>query len=339
MPNISNETPNKQKRLGRGLGSLFNENITPTSPGQGNQPTSGTENSAAASQPATLAGASSTKSELKSEDAVPAEGRIWNMAVEKLKPSSLQPRTHFERDQLEELAQSIKSSGILQPIVARKIGSQGFEIVAGERRWRAAQLAGMHEVPVIIREYSDRETLELALVENLQRQDLNPVEEAEAFQRLASEFSLTQQQIAEKVGKERATITNALRLLQLPPEVRDMVARSEISVGHAKVLLSLSESSEQRKWATKTFKEGLAVRKLEKLLAREKEERDPTQEQTPEGNLAVKLASGLSDELQKLLGTKVSIEYEKGKGKMSIYFYSDEQLTSLAERVREGCQK
>ncbi len=264
----------------------------------------------------------------------PPEARVWQVAVDKLKPSTYQPRTVFQKDKLEELAQSIRNSGILQPIVARKLQNGSFEIIAGERRWRAAQLAGLHEVPVILKTLGDRETLEIAIVENIQREDLNPMEEADAYQRLAHEFNLTQQQVAEKVGKDRATVANAIRLLQLPYEVREMVSRNEISQGHAKVLLALPNATDQNKWARKVRDESLSVRKLEKAL---QEVLVPRQKESDIAKPGVnqKLITNLSEELQKLLGTKVNIDYSNSKGKISIHFYSDDELNQIVERMRE----
>lgn len=324
MPDISSEQTNKNKRLGRGLGSLFGENMK--SPGVELSTTSSA---------ATPAPAATPKSGPAAE--VPPQARIWTVGIDKLKPSPYQPRSQFDKASLEELAQSIKTSGILQPIVVRKSGASAFEIVAGERRWRAAQIAGMHDVPVIVKDFDDRQTLELALIENIQRQDLNPVEEAEAYQRLADEFNLTQQQIAEKVGRDRATVANAIRLLQLPMEVREMIGRQELSVGHAKVLLSIADPKDQKKWAQKVFKDGLSVRHLEKIL-KKGDGKEPV-EPTEAGKVAGRLVEALREELQKELGTKVAIDYADGKGKLSIHFYSDDQLNNLTERIREGCRK
>lgn len=326
MSNLTNDSSNKKKSLGRGLGSLL-----------GDPATLGTQApKAGPSAPQ----AASLRSDVPSTPQVPAEARIWQVGIDKLKPSVYQPRNHFEKTKLEELAQSIKGSGILQPIVARKLANGAFEIIAGERRWRAAQMAGLHEVPVIVKALGDRETLELALVENIQREDLNAIEEAEAYQRLAQEFNLTQQQVAEKVGKERATVANAIRLLQLPPDVREMLSAQEITTGHAKVLLALPLPKEQTRWAKKVRDEQLTVRKLEKFI---QEALVPEKKAAPEGslgsNVTQRLITGLSEELQKLLGTKVTIDYSNSKGKISIHFYSDDELSQLIERVKEGCQK
>lgn len=348
MPEITNDQSNKNKRLGRGLNSLFGENTANSSlldskpsAAAAQPPPGATANPQPTSEPKPVPRHRSSDQTMVQMPEAPApvatEGRVWNIAIDKMKPSPFQPRSTFEKIHLEELSQSIKSSGILQPIVARKVG-QAFEIVAGERRWRAAQLAGLHEVPVIIKDFNDRQTLELALIENIQRQDLNPMEEAEAYQRLGQEFQLTQQQIAEKVGKERATVANAIRLLQLPVEVRDLISGNQLSVGHAKVLLTINDPLEQKKWANLVVKDNIAVRKLEKLLKKDKTD-DAKEALSLNDSVAGRLVSGLSEELQKILGTKVTIDYAEAKGKLSIHFYSDEQLTNLVERIREGCQK
>lgn len=344
MSDISGDSANKKKPLGRGLGSLLGgpaptdlETQKPAPRGATVAGPAKVSPSVVIEKPTSTATAPSAPTPAPQ---IPPEARVWQVGIDKLRPSTYQPRSTFEKSKLEELAQSIKNSGILQPIVARKLPNGSFEIIAGERRWRAAQLAGLHEVPVLLKTLGDRETLELALIENIQREDLNPIEEAEAYQRLGQEFNLTQQQVAEKVGKERATVANAIRLLQLTPEVREMLTRQEISVGHAKVLLALPNPHDQTKWAKKVRDENITVRKLEKAV---QEVLVPGQKKdsvsTLDSNVTQRLISGLSDELQKLLGTKVTIDYAGSKGKISIHFYSDEELTQIIEKMREGCQK
>ncbi len=330
MSDLINDSSNKKKSLGRGLGSLL-----------GGAPP--TPEIMRAAGPAGLTPKAVTTQEKvvmpTPAPVVPPEARVWQVAIDKLRPSAYQPRSNFEKSKLEELSLSIKASGILQPIVARKLSNGSFEIIAGERRWRAAQLAGLHDVPVILKTLGDRETLEMALVENIQREDLSPIEEADAYQRLAQEFNLTQQQVAEKVGKDRATVANAIRLLQLPESVRDMVTRQEISVGHAKVLLSLQNPKEMEKWAKRTVGENLTVRKLEKAVQQSLQPAPAPEKLNLNTNVTARLISGLSDELQKLLGTKVQIDYTDSKGKISIHFYSDDELSQLVERIKEGCRK
>lgn len=348
MPDIRNENNNKKKvsGLGRGLGSLLGENTNPGLNMDRPKPANPLGSPmASALQGLTVQPAGSSVKEtpqvapVQATPTVPPEARIWKVGVDKLRPSPFQPRNHFEKEKLEELSISIKNSGIIQPIVVRKSGPNGYEIIAGERRWRAAQLAGLHEVPVVLKELGDRETLELAIIENIQREDLNPMEEAEAYQRLGQEFQLTQQQVAEKVGRERATVANAIRLLQLPFAVREMIARKELSVGHAKILLSVDDGDLQKRLALQVQKEGLTVRKLEKLIKKDGTEEVKDEKSLHQEAVSQRLIGGLTEELQKLLGTKVSIDYSEGKGKLSIQFYTDDQLTSVIDRIRAGCQK
>ncbi len=263
------------------------------------------------------------------------QDKMWMLSIEKLKSGKYQPRKHFDKKSLDELSASIKEHGILQPLVVRAVGQGQFEIIAGERRWRAAQSAGLHEIPAIIKTFDNQKTLELSLIENLQREDLNPIEEAEGYQRLMNEFSLTQEKVAEKVGKERATVANALRLLRLAPEVREMVQSAQISQGHAKVLLAITDLSQQNELAKMITAGGLSVRKLEELVQK-KISPAKAAEKASEGSEGVtkRLIAGLAEEMQKLLGTRVNIDYANAKGKMSIYFYSDDELTQIIEKLR-----
>ncbi len=311
MININDETPNKKKSLGRGIGSLLggaNEGIG-YQLGQAND---------VKNQPV---------------DTTPEKLRIWNIDIEKLAPSPFQPRQEFDKEKINELAKSIKEKGILQPIVARKQGSR-FEIIAGERRWRAAQVAGLHTVPIIIKEYDDLETLELALIENIQREDLNPIEEAEAYQKLSIQFELSQQQIADKVGKDRATVANSMRLLNLGYDVRDLLKSKEITTGHAKVLLGVSDEKLQKKLAMRCAKDKLSVRKLETLIKQKQDEADGQQNDEIKSDVSIQAYQALTDSLQKKLSTKVKIEYSSGgRGSLSIQFYQLEQLNEIAERL------
>lgn len=335
---MSEVSVEKQKRgLGRGLGSLLGTNNTQANAPMTPQATIKT--SAPALQTSGKGEAVKSAPPTLVAPQVLSEGKIWQMSIEKLKPGAFQPRRTFEKEKLQELSQSIKSNGILQPIIVRKVG-EGFEIVAGERRWRASQMAGLHEVPVIIKNFTDRETLELSIIENVQREDLNPIEEADGYQRLQTEFTLSHQQIAEKVGKDRATVSNALRLLQLPKEIKEMLINSDISTGHAKVLLSVEDLKKQLELAKAVRDEHISVRKLE-TLAKKKSTDAGESSVKKDIDLSVtnRLMAGLADELQKLLGTKVNIEYHNSKGKISIAFYSDEELSQLIDKIKEGCQQ
>jgi ParB family chromosome partitioning protein len=297
----------KKPALGRGLGSLLS--------GNGPEPES---------RPQTI----TTKSHQTSQ--VPDTERVWKISIDKLTPRSDQPRRVFDKAPLEELAQSIRVQGILQPIVARKRGAQDFEIIAGERRWRAAQLAGLHEVPVLLQDVGDQKALELALIENIQRQDLNPMEEAMAYSHLIEDYSLTQQQLAEKIGKDRVTIANTLRLLQLTHDVRAMVSAREISLGQAKILLMIQDPLDQKKMALQIVREKLSVRACERLVHKYQ----AAKTQSPKDTVEQTSVKAVSEELQKLMGSKVTIDYNDGKGRISIHFYSDDELTEFTQKVR-----
>lgn len=323
LTKTSTDKNTKPTRLGRGLGSLLGDSLA-DSPVLKSKSESTTETPAAQDR-----SMGATRMELS----VPDEQRIWNISVDKLTTNTFQPRKEFNKEKVLELANSIKAQGILQPIVARKISDGKFEIIAGERRWRAAQLAGLHEVPVILKPVDNKKSLEIALIENIQRENLNPIEEAEAFEQLIQEFQMTQQDISDKVGKERSTITNALRLLTLVPEVKRMLAEGAISAGHAKALLAITDPIKQKEVAKKIASERLTVRAAEKLVrvaAQTKEETDKLDFDVTKG-----LVKSLAEEIQKNLGTKVQIDYSNQKGKISIYFYSDDELTNFAEGLKK----
>lgn len=326
---MSNLEKNNQtgKGLGRGLGSLFGSELS-TENAKGVLSNLAeekkTETAVVVAPPVAVAPAMSEVSD---------ENRIWNIAVEKLKVNNFQPRRHFDKDKITELSQSIKEQGILQPIVARRSIKGDFEIIAGERRWRAAQLAGLLEVPVILKDIDDQKSLELALIENIQRENLNAIEEAEAYEQLAREFHLTQQQISDKVGKERATVANSLRLLTLVPEVRNMIIQGEITAGHAKALLAITDPEAQKAVAKKIASEKLTVRAAEKLIRSATRQKDPTKkyDDTTEG-----LISLVSEDIQKILGTKVKIDYTDGAGKISIFFYSEAEFNQITDKLKRG---
>ncbi len=344
MSDLMTKSSNKNKGLGRGLGSLLggpaNSDLnSPSAPAA--KPATAVTSPSASQNAQAPAQVVATTTAPAGATAVDPESKIWKVQIDKLSPGEFQPRRVFEKEPLQELSQSIRENGILQPIVARRTTSGKLEIVAGERRWRAAQLAGLHEVPVILRTFNDKEALELAIVENIQREDLNPLEEAEGYFRLISEFKLSQQQVADKVGKDRATVANAVRLLALPDAVKGMISDASLSVGHAKVLLGLSDPKKQLEMAKAVVKDKIAVRKLEKMVQNIVKGKDEDELSVPsfDSNVTQRLMSGLGDELQKLLGTKVNIDYSNSKGKISIHFYSDDELTNLVERLKEGWQQ
>ncbi len=327
---INKENSNK-KRLGRGLGSLLGGAVT--------------ENLDQDSSGFVMANNSSQVLETKKTPAAPVvtpetagaaeENRVWNISIDKLVPGIYQPRKYFDKESLTELSNSIKENGIIQPITVRKRKAGGFEIIAGERRWRAAQAAGLHEIPAIIKNITDREALQVALIENIQREDLDPIEEAESYQRLIEEFSLSQQEAAEKVGKERSSVANALRLLALPFEIREMLSRKQISVGHAKAILSLTDKAKQINFAKRVSEVGMSVRTLEgEIKTAQKQSLKPVPATGLNVDLAGKLAQELADQLQKSLGTKVEISYKSGKGTIQVHFYTDDQLTQIYEKLK-----
>lgn len=336
MSDITNDSQNnKKKALGRGLGSLLGgPSGASANPLNQNMQVESSKSLAASASVST-----NTQSAPAAVAPVDPESKVWKVAIDKLQSGEYQPRQHFDKEALQELAQSIRENGILQPIVARRTKSGKLEIIAGERRWRASQLAGLHEVPVLLRDYDDKQALELAIVENIQREDLNPIEEAEGYSRLISEFKLSQQQVAEKVGRDRATVANAVRLLSLPEQVKEMISANDLSVGHAKVLLSLQDMRKQIELAKKVVNEKIAVRKLEKLVQSANKGEELEVPSVASAN-AVKdrLVASMAEELQKLLGTKVSIDYSDAKGKISIHFYSDDELSNIADRLKEACQ-
>ena len=246
-----------------------------------------------------------------------------------IEPNSEQPRKNFDEESLQELADSIRQYGILQPLIVQKKGNH-YEIIAGERRWRAAKLAGITDVPVLIREYDKQQTMEIALIENVQRADLNPIEEAQAFQQLIQEFHLTQEEIANRVSKNRATITNSVRLLKLDVRVQDMLADGKISSGHARALLGLEEGERQYQVAVKITEEKLSVRDVEKLV---KMMNRPPKEKKPEKGPDIDLIyRQVEDKLKSIMGTKVVInQKDKNKGRIEIEYYSQEELERLIE--------
>jgi ParB family chromosome partitioning protein len=326
-----NKDFNNKKRLGRGLGSLLGGAEAQGLADYSNEPTQSNKATQAPTQASVKAPVAPEQNQQSNEN------RFWSIAIDKLVPGVYQPRKNFEKESLQELADSIKQNGILQPIAVRKRASGGYEIIAGERRWRAAQIAGLHEVPAIIKQVSDREALQLALIENIQREDLDVIEEAESYQRLATEFSLSQQEVAEKVGKERSTVANALRILQLPNEIKEMLILKQISSGHAKVLLSVIEKTQQIKLAQQVIEKNMSVRALEKVVKSAPaiaSNNDGTAKGELNIDIATKLANELADQLQKTLGTKVEISYKSGKGQVNIHFYSDEQLTQVYEKLK-----
>lgn len=258
-------------------------------------------------------------------------GREQLLNISQIEPNREQPRKHFNEEQLRELAESVKNYGILQPLLVQKKG-EFFEIIAGERRWRAAKMAGLKEPPVLIRDYTKQQTVEIALIENVQRADLNPIEEAKAYQMLVQEFGLKQEEVAERVSKNRATITNSMRLLKLDERVQDMLIGNQLSGGHARALLALEDKEQQYVLAVKIRDNQLSVRETERLVklaaAPKKEKKEP------EKDLSF-IYRDLEEKLKSIMGTKVTInKKDKNKGRIEIEYYSPAELERLIELLQ-----
>jgi len=247
--------------------------------------------------------------------------------IDLLEPNRFQPRQVFAEAKLEELAQSIRTHGFIQPIVVRRSGER-YQIIAGERRWRAAQRLGLTRVPVAIKSISDVNLLEVSLIENIQRENLNPIEEAKAYRRLSQEFELTQEQVAQRTGKDRSTVTNFLRLLKLPKEVQQMVLEEQLSMGHARAILAMEGANEQRELAEQTVRFGWSVRQLEKVIAVRKVPVAPKQVKRVDPNVRA-----ATETLERSLGTRVRIVEKGKKGKIEIEYFSQEELQRLYERL------
>ncbi len=257
--------------------------------------------------------------------------RVQRVPLGKVRPSPLQPRKSFSDEALKELADSIREKGVVQPLIVRERGGF-FELIAGERRWRASQLLQLPEVPVIVREADDRDVLELALIENLQRENLNAIEEALGYSQLAEQFRLTQEEIALKVGKSRAAVANATRLLKLPASIQSFIRDGRISVGHAKVILGLATEKEQQHAAERVVKDGLNVRQTEGLVAKALSRGTKTSGDKIIAVVPVDSNIGrLEEKLREKFGTKVHLKYAKGKGAVEISFFSDDELQRVLE--------
>ncbi len=257
--------------------------------------------------------------------------KFFYCGIEEIIPNRSQPRKYFDEAKLQELAESIKEKGILEPLLVRRV-DQGYELIVGERRWRAAQKAGLKEVPVLLKEGDAREAMEISLIENLQREDLNPIEEAEAFKRLIEEFGLSQGDLAIRLGKDRTTITNALRLLKLPPEIKNEILKNRITSGHARAILSLESKEKQKELCFLIIKNNLSVREAEVLARRWSEKQRKTSFSTKRGELE-SLLLDFQDSLRKFLGTKVRIIPKGKRGKIEIEYYSNEDLKRIIETM------
>ena len=266
-------------------------------------------------------------------DLEPREGAITLLPLHKVEPNPLQPRKDFDPEALQALADSIAAHGLIQPLTVREGKNGYYQIIAGERRWRAARIAGLSEIPVRVLEADDRSVAELALVENLQREDLNPMEEARGYQKLISDYSLTQEEAAAGVGKSRSAVTNALRLLNLSAPVADLVERGALSAGHARALLAVEDPVLQLSAAKQVLEKSLSVRKAEQLAAKlAKQSSAPPS--SPEEGPFVDYAAALSDELSSLLGRRVALTEKKNRGKIELFYDNADDRESLIAALR-----
>ncbi len=293
---MTNSSDPTRKALGRGLSSLI------------------PQKTAAAPQPANQTGALS-------------------IAIDEIQPNPLQPRSVFDPQRLAELAQSIRENGVIQPIIVRRVEG-AYQLVAGERRWRSAKMAQLSHVPVVVQDFADDRLMEITLIENIQREDLNPIEVAHAFERLNKEFGLSHDQIAQRTGKERSTITNLLRLLKLPGDIQALIADHRLSMGHARALLGLPTPELQLEAAQRVTSEGLSVRQVERLVQKMTEPREP--KSAEEIQLDANTRSALQ-ELERVLGTRVRIvPKSNNRGRIEIEYYSVEELTRIYELIVGG---
>jgi ParB family chromosome partitioning protein len=259
------------------------------------------------------------------EALIPEKGEeVIYLDISRIFPGEQQPRKAFRDDSLKELAASIKEKGVLQPVIVSRVGDGTFRLVTGERRWRAATLAGLKKIPALVRDVASRDSLEIALIENIQREDLNPIETAEAFRKLTTDFHLTQEELSDKVGKDRATIANYLRLLKLPEEIKSLIYNGSLSMGHAKALLTIEGRAHQVEAARKIIKKGLSVRETETLTKKPIKTKKVRITKDPQ-------ISSLEEKLIRSLGTRVRIFHKGKKGKIEIEYYSIEELDRLLE--------
>ena len=304
-----------KKGLGKGLGAIFGEDVVKENKEE-------TEKKAKA------------KAEAKAAEEMDEKGRILMLKLDLVQPNKEQPRKTFDEEKINELAESIKNYGVLQPLLVQKNDSF-YEIIAGERRWRAAKAAGLKEVPAVLKEYSKQEAMEISLIENVQRADLNPIEEALGYKQLIDEFGLTQEEIAVRVAKSRTAITNTMRLLKLDEQIQNMLVQGVITCGHARALLSLEDTQMQLKAAKEILDKKLSVRETERLVKRlQKEASGEKKEEKKKDETLALIYQDLEDRMKSVMGTKVSIHNkDKNKGRIEIEYYSEAELERIVEMI------
>lgn len=306
----------KRTGLGKGLGAIFGEDVVESQSAEHKNVSRETSGKVDKSE------------DPKGEEA----GKEYMMKLSIIEPNQGQPRKDFNEESIAELADSIKKYGVLQPLLVQKKGEQ-YEIIAGERRWRAAKEAGIKEVPVVIKEYTRQQAMEIALIENVQREDLNPIEEAQAYQQLMKEFELTQEEIAERVSRSRTAITNTMRLLKLDRRVQEMLVQSQISSGHARALLALEHNDSQYQIALKILDQKLSVREVEKLVKIFGKPKKEEKKNTEEKDLSF-IFKDLEERMKQAMGTKVIInKKDRNKGRIEIEYYSEAELERIVELI------
>lgn len=308
----------KRTGLGKGLGAIFGDEVMESAAEEQEK-----KNHLKPEQ-------TNAKAEKKEEES--EAGKEMFLKLSSIEPNHNQPRMEFREESLMELAESMKEYGVLQPLLVQKKGNF-YEIIAGERRWRAAKLAGLKEVPVVIREYTKQQSMEIALIENVQREDLNPIEEAKAYQKLMQEFGLKQEEIAARVAKNRVTITNSMRLLKLEKRVQDMLVQSQITGGHARALLAVDDPELQFQIAGRIVAENLSVREVEKLVKSLSKKKEPKEKKEEDESIFL-IFRELEDRMKTAMGTKVSINRkDSNKGRVEIEYYSEAELERIVELI------
>lgn len=313
------KTDKKKKGLGRGLDALFESTVPVTPPEKTGQSVNTADRG--------------NNLENSNENTVDTNNSIFYIDINHIKPNAKQPRKYFDDEKIEELAESIKRYGVIQPIVLRK-SQNYYEIVAGERRWRAARIAGLKEVPCIMRDFTDEENMLVAIIENMQREDLNPIEEANGIETLIKTYGFTQEEVSKNISKSRPYITNLLRLLRLPDKIRDMLEDGMITQGHARALINIDNEKRQLHLCEQIVEKGLSVREVEKLAdaSKEKKKKNKDKERHDKSDEI----SAIERDLESLFGTKVSITERGGKGNIKIDYYSTNELNHIIEMLKKG---
>jgi len=264
---------------------------------------------------------------IDTENILSENSGIVELKITDIEPNKEQPRKNFNQEKLQALAESIREHGVVQPIIVKK-QDKVYTIIAGERRWRAAKMAGLKTIPSIIKDLSSKETMEIALIENLQREDLNPIEEAEAFQKLMEEHGMTQEELSNLVGKSRAAIANSVRLLTLPEKIKDMLINEQLTPGHARALITIEDTEKQLKIAEEIIEKNLSVRETEKLVNEQKNKKIHKRNVVKDATIL-----DIEEKLKGILGTKVELRHNKNKGKIVIEYYSNEEFNRIIEFI------